>query len=123
MKVSSLYSNSYHKFNQLWHNPFPIETCEECCNERSDHLQPNCDIDWDSLKPPGEPYEPRNTHYWNPDPEFYKQFEYVVMMPPGDEWKQRPNPNGRFLPPVDRTFRTKMINFGPAHPAAHGVLG
>ncbi|KAM8704317.1 hypothetical protein ACLKA7_008857 [Drosophila subpalustris] len=98
------------------------KTCEECCNERSDHLQPNCDIDWESVRPPGEPYQPRDTHSWNPDPEFYKQFENVVMFPTDKEWMRRPNYSSRYTPPVDRTFRTKFINFGPAHPAAHGVL-
>jgi len=48
--------------------------------------------------------------------------QYVVMFPEGDEWKRRPNTTGKKIPPVDRTFRTKFINFGPAHPAAHGVL-
>lgn len=51
-----------------------------------------------------------------------EQFENIVMWPMGNEWKQRPPvySNRYFIP--DRTFRTKLINFGPAHPAAHGVL-
>ncbi|XP_034113556.2 NADH-quinone oxidoreductase subunit D [Drosophila albomicans] len=98
------------------------KTPEECCQEIPDHMQQKCEIDWDAIRPPGEPYKWRDTHYWNPDPEFYQNFEHVVMYPPGDKWKKRPDATDRCYPPVDRTFRTKFINFGPAHPAAHGVL-
>ncbi|XP_064535725.1 NADH-ubiquinone oxidoreductase 49 kDa subunit [Drosophila montana] len=98
------------------------KTSEECCCERPDHLQPNCEIDWDSVHPPGQPYKPRDTHYWYPDPEYLEQFQGQVFWPMGDEWKKRPNPSSRYFPPINRTFRSKFINFGPAHPAAHGVL-
>ncbi|XP_068157681.1 NADH-quinone oxidoreductase subunit D [Drosophila tropicalis] len=74
----------------------------------------------ENITPP--PYEPHDSHHWYPDPEFYKDFDKVVMFPTGDQWKQRPNTKGKKAPLVDRTFRSKFINFGPAHPAAHGVL-
>ncbi|ALC45296.1 CG11913 [Drosophila busckii] len=94
----------------------------ECQEEQAYNMQNNCDQQWDELYPRGPPYEARDTHYWYPDPEYLKQYEAKVMYPMGDEWKQRPNPNGMDRVPTDRTFRTKFINFGPAHPAAHGVL-
>ncbi|EDV42619.1 uncharacterized protein Dana_GF16933 [Drosophila ananassae] len=81
-----------------------------------------CDPSWEELHPPGPPYEYRDTHFWYPDPEHLAEYASVVMYPTGDQWKQRPKFSGKQFPPVDRTFRTKFINFGPAHPAAHGVL-
>ncbi|KAI8046696.1 NADH-quinone oxidoreductase subunit D [Drosophila gunungcola] len=93
---------------------------EECHEEPK--AKPKCDPDWDELYPPGPPYEPYDSGFWYPDPEFYKERENVVMWPAGDKWKRRPIYKGKQNPPVDRTFRTKFINFGPAHPAAHGVL-
>uniref|UniRef100_A0A1A9ZJR4 Complex I-49kD n=1 Tax=Glossina pallidipes TaxID=7398 RepID=A0A1A9ZJR4_GLOPL len=60
---------------------------------------------------------------WYPDPEFLKQFSGTVMYPQGDEWKKKPlfkGPATNFVEP--KNFCTTFINFGPAHPAAHGVL-
>ncbi|XP_017855772.1 PREDICTED: NADH-quinone oxidoreductase subunit D [Drosophila arizonae] len=93
------------------------QSSEECCRE-----QPPCDYDWDAYHPRGPPYEPRHSHSWYPDPEFLKESENIVFYPVGDEWKKPPNPKGKVVPPMDRTFRSKFVNFGPAHPAAHGVL-
>ncbi|XP_036324291.1 NADH-ubiquinone oxidoreductase 49 kDa subunit [Rhagoletis pomonella] len=64
-------------------------------------------------------YVQKESKHWYPDPEFMKQFEGCIIddkAPRFDHW------TGRVPIPVDRAFRTKFINFGPAHPAAHGVL-
>ncbi|XP_002019648.2 uncharacterized protein LOC6594041 [Drosophila persimilis] len=89
-------------------------------NKTTGEPEPQCEEDFGYI--PGPPYEPRDTHYWYPDPEHLKEYASVVMYPTGDQWHQRPPATGKKPPPVDRTFRTKFINFGPAHPAAHGVL-
>lgn len=59
---------------------------------------------------------------WYPDMEYMKQFEGPVMYP--DEttsrWKVPPlNPNRGYKEQVVKNMR---VNFGPAHPAAHGCL-
>ncbi|XP_030376474.1 uncharacterized protein LOC115625535 [Scaptodrosophila lebanonensis] len=75
---------------------------------------------WD--EPEGAPYEPSKSHTWYPDPEFLKRYAGAMLYPVGDQWKQKPRTTDRARPPENRSFRTKFINFGPAHPAAHGVL-
>lgn len=60
--------------------------------------------------------------WWYPDPEYLKQFGGVVLYP--DEvtsrWKV-PNWNGK-SPPREWKVKNMIINFGCAHPAAHGLL-
>lgn len=63
----------------------------------------------------------RKEHKWYPDPEFLKQYSGIVMYPKGDDLNQKPRFKGIDIP-ENRSFRTKFINFGPCHPAAHGVL-
>ncbi|XP_050328987.1 NADH-ubiquinone oxidoreductase 49 kDa subunit [Bactrocera neohumeralis] len=64
--------------------------------------------------------ERKESKHWYPDPEYMKQFEGCVIDDKDtsrfDRW------SGKIPPQIDRSFRSKFINFGPAHPAAHGVL-
>jgi len=62
--------------------------------------------------------------YWYPDAEFYKQYtDYPVLYPDEEEmqWKMAPwNPNKPEH--AEKHVQNIVINFGPQHPAAHGVL-
>lgn len=64
----------------------------------------------------------RNAAKWYPDPEFLKQFSGPVMYPDAvtSQWTLPPW-NHQMLP-VEKKIRNLTINFGPQHPAAHGVL-
>ncbi|XP_067126527.1 NADH-ubiquinone oxidoreductase 49 kDa subunit [Centruroides vittatus] len=59
---------------------------------------------------------------WYPDIEFLKQFDGPVMYPNEitSKW-QVPSLKEKYLP-IERTVRNMVLNFGPQHPAAHGVL-
>ncbi|XP_031335068.1 NADH dehydrogenase [ubiquinone] iron-sulfur protein 2, mitochondrial-like [Photinus pyralis] len=59
---------------------------------------------------------------WYPDAEWFRQFDGPVMFnrEKFKHWKIQPW-NGK-LPMVEKKVRNMVINFGPAHPAAHGVL-
>lgn len=64
----------------------------------------------------------RGAAKWYPDPEFMKQFSGPVMYP--DEvtslWKVPPW-NSQ-IAPTEKSVKNLTLNFGPQHPAAHGVL-
>lgn len=64
----------------------------------------------------------RTAAKWFPDAEYMKQFSGVVMYP--DEvtalWKH-PSYNAKRTP-VEKQVKNLTLNFGPQHPAAHGVL-
>jgi len=65
----------------------------------------------------------RNGSTWSPDAEYYKQFEVPILIPElnaTNKWKMTPL-NGRD-PPFEKKIRNINLNFGPQHPAAHGVL-
>ncbi|XP_054740801.1 NADH-ubiquinone oxidoreductase 49 kDa subunit [Anastrepha obliqua] len=64
-------------------------------------------------------YHKKESKQWSPDSEFMKQFQGCYI---GDQAPRFAHWKGQIPIPVDRSFRTKFINFGPAHPAAHGVL-
>lgn len=52
-----------------------------------------------------------------------KQFSGTVMFPESSYKFQKPNFKGpNFIPEEKEKFSTTFVNFGPAHPAAHGVL-
>merc|ERR1712142_398553 len=58
---------------------------------------------------------------WNIDEEWAKQFEGPVLIPPEGHNIAMPAWNSR-LAPTEKKVRNLTINFGPQHPAAHGVL-
>ncbi|XP_038209048.1 NADH-ubiquinone oxidoreductase 49 kDa subunit-like [Zerene cesonia] len=63
-----------------------------------------------------------NGHRWFPDPEFMKKFEGVAIYPtPEMEKYGKVIWNGK-VSPIERKLKNMWINFGPQHPAAHGVL-
>merc|ERR1712142_1185813 len=63
----------------------------------------------------------RGAAKWYPDPEWIKQFDGPVMVP--YEGQSLEMPTWNFIkPPVEKKVRNVSINFGPQHPAAHGVL-
>ncbi|XP_022240954.1 NADH dehydrogenase [ubiquinone] iron-sulfur protein 2, mitochondrial-like [Limulus polyphemus] len=59
---------------------------------------------------------------WYPDAEFFKQFDGPVMYPDEISSKWKLPPWNSKIPPVEKTVRNIALNFGPQHPAAHGVL-
>ncbi|XP_063707495.1 NADH-ubiquinone oxidoreductase 49 kDa subunit [Culicoides brevitarsis] len=65
----------------------------------------------------------RGAGKWQVDTEFMQQFSGAVMYPDEvtSKWKVPPY-HGKKLNLVERTVKNFKINFGPQHPAAHGVL-
>ncbi|XP_053603520.1 NADH-ubiquinone oxidoreductase 49 kDa subunit-like [Plodia interpunctella] len=61
-------------------------------------------------------------HRWYPDTDFIKQFEGNVMFPSADTEKFYIKVYNSILKPAERKLQNMWINFGPQHPAAHGVL-
>lgn len=57
-----------------------------------------------------------------PDVEYYKQYDVPVLLPNVDTsmWKMPPLNN--YEPPIEKSVTNINLNFGPQHPAAHGVL-
>ncbi|XP_049793328.1 NADH-ubiquinone oxidoreductase 49 kDa subunit-like [Schistocerca nitens] len=64
----------------------------------------------------------RGAKKWFPDPEYMKQFEGPVMYPNEITAKWKMPPYNNKLAPVEKTVQNMTLNFGPQHPAAHGVL-
>lgn len=64
----------------------------------------------------------RSGHTWYPDVEYLKQFDGPVIYPDKIASKWTIPPYGRHKMP--KIFKTEYVtlNFGPAHPAAHGCL-
>ncbi|ENN82902.1 hypothetical protein YQE_00730, partial [Dendroctonus ponderosae] len=60
---------------------------------------------------------------WYPDPEYFEQFKGPVMYPDEttSKWKV-PDPIERYPDWSKVKLENVRINFGPAHPAAHGCL-
>ncbi|KAE8749208.1 hypothetical protein FOCC_FOCC004115 [Frankliniella occidentalis] len=63
----------------------------------------------------------RNAAKWMPDPRYIRQFEGPWEGAAKEYWSLLP-PNHRLPVPIERKVRNAMLNFGPQHPAAHGVL-
>ncbi|XP_046384259.1 NADH dehydrogenase [ubiquinone] iron-sulfur protein 2, mitochondrial-like isoform X3 [Ischnura elegans] len=59
---------------------------------------------------------------WYPDPEYIKEFSGPVMFPVGEMANWKMPPWNSKLPPLEKKVRNLSVNFGPQHPAAHGVL-
>ncbi|TMW46475.1 hypothetical protein DOY81_008443 [Sarcophaga bullata] len=64
----------------------------------------------------------RHAAAWYPDPEFLKQFAAPVMYPDEVTSKWRLPPWNHQMLPTEKSVRNLTLNFGPQHPAAHGVL-
>lgn len=64
----------------------------------------------------------RTAKSWSPDAEFMRQFDGVVMYPDEQTSRWKHPPYNAKMPPVERQVRNMTLNFGPQHPAAHGVL-
>ncbi|KAK5650560.1 hypothetical protein RI129_001589 [Pyrocoelia pectoralis] len=64
----------------------------------------------------------RFAHKWYPDAEWISQFDGPVMFNREQfkHWRTVPY-NGK-MPVVEKKVKNKTINFGPAHPAAHGII-
>ncbi|CAH1795923.1 unnamed protein product [Owenia fusiformis] len=64
----------------------------------------------------------RGAKQWKPDADYMKQFEGAVMFP--DEVTSKWKPNALNVNALQREKKVQNItlNFGPQHPAAHGVL-
>lgn len=65
----------------------------------------------------------RGAAKWQVDEEFMQQFSGAVMYPDEvtSKWKVPPY-HGKMIVPVEKTVKNFKLNFGPQHPAAHGVL-
>uniref|UniRef100_A0A182Y825 Complex I-49kD n=1 Tax=Anopheles stephensi TaxID=30069 RepID=A0A182Y825_ANOST len=59
---------------------------------------------------------------WFPDQEFIEQFKGPVMYPDAVTSRWKLPPWNSKIAPVEKTVRNLKLNFGPQHPAAHGVL-
>lgn len=67
----------------------------------------------------------RNAAAWYPDAKFVEAFNVPYLWPDNEplptENYHLMSYNG-LLAPVERTVSNVVLNFGPQHPAAHGVL-
>uniref|UniRef100_A0A8W7PHJ6 Complex I-49kD n=1 Tax=Anopheles coluzzii TaxID=1518534 RepID=A0A8W7PHJ6_ANOCL len=59
---------------------------------------------------------------WFPDEQFIEQFKGPVMYPDHVTARWKLPPWNSKIAPVEKQVRNLKINFGPQHPAAHGVL-
>ncbi|XP_049296194.1 NADH-ubiquinone oxidoreductase 49 kDa subunit-like isoform X1 [Anopheles funestus] len=64
----------------------------------------------------------RSAGKWFPDEEFIDQFKGPVMYPDEVTSRWKLPPWNSKIAPVEKTVRNLSLNFGPQHPAAHGVL-
>lgn len=64
-------------------------------------------------------------HKWFPDEQWLEKQNKAVFYPDPDNdyWKKYPlSLNAKMYPSPEKKVRNLRINFGPQHPAAHGVL-
>ena len=59
---------------------------------------------------------------WTPDAEYYKQYDVPVLLPNMDTSMWKMPPLNQYEPPIEKSVKNINLNFGPQHPAAHGVL-
>lgn len=75
-----------------------------------------------TFKFPEIPVKMKKGKIWVPDPEFIKDFEGMLLYPDDETGQCKHYPyNGKMIAGAMKKV-PKMINFGPCHPAAHGVL-
>lgn len=60
--------------------------------------------------------------WWYPDAEYINQFKGPVMFPDEVTSKWKRLPWNAKIPPKEVKIKNMIINFGCAHPAAHGLL-
>lgn len=60
---------------------------------------------------------------WFPDARHYQEMKHIVLYPDEEHTKWKIiNWNDDQIAPAEKQIRNMVINFGPQHPAAHGVL-
>ncbi|KAJ8943702.1 hypothetical protein NQ314_009675 [Rhamnusium bicolor] len=59
---------------------------------------------------------------WYPDSEWFAQFDGPVMYPDEETSKWKVPPYNAKKAPTEKKVQNMVINFGPAHPSAHGCL-
>ncbi|XP_072393868.1 NADH-ubiquinone oxidoreductase 49 kDa subunit-like [Diabrotica undecimpunctata] len=64
----------------------------------------------------------RSLKRWYPDEEYIAQFDGPVMYPDEITKNWLTQPYNAKKAPEEKTIKNMVINFGPAHPAAHGCL-
>lgn len=65
----------------------------------------------------------RNGHQWNPDAQFIESFNKpLVYCDEKLDWKPPTESILAHPPLAEQTIENIKLNFGPQHPAAHGVL-
>ncbi|XP_049293076.1 NADH-ubiquinone oxidoreductase 49 kDa subunit-like [Anopheles funestus] len=64
----------------------------------------------------------RSAGKWFPDEQFIEQFKGPVMYPDAVTSRWKLPPWNSKIAPIEWTVRNLKLNFGPQHPAAHGVL-
>lgn len=74
------------------------------------------------LKKPFSVFIRTKKSWWYPDPDYIKQFQGAVMYPDETTSKWKPFPYSGIIHPKEMKIKNLVINFGCAHPAAHGLL-
>jgi len=64
----------------------------------------------------------RSAGRWLPDAKFLAQFDGPVMYPNEEQKTWTEEPYHGIMLPTEKTVKNLSLNFGPQHPAAHGVL-
>lgn len=59
---------------------------------------------------------------WSPDAEYMQQFQGPVIFKDEITSKWALPPWNAKMAPVEKSVKNLTLNFGPQHPAAHGVL-
>lgn len=67
-------------------------------------------------------FSTQNQAKWLPDSEYMQQFSGPVMYPDEVTSKWALPPWSAQKAPVEKSVKNVVLNFGPQHPAAHGVL-
>jgi NADH dehydrogenase (ubiquinone) Fe-S protein 2 len=64
----------------------------------------------------------RGAQVWMPDKEFYEKYQQPVLYPNEEISKWKLPPLNQRSQTVEKKVQNIIVNFGPQHPAAHGVL-